>query len=121
MFLKSSVCGTQNILCKLGKERRREWGETGKHNYRGFFVIQIPISQKREILSGCLIYQSFVFGKEIIDGHLPTVIIVTLLCSIIQVHLKSNKDNLKAVELTLQDDVLKNASDGKGEVVTHQQ
>ena len=25
LFLKSSARGTQNILCKLGKETRREW------------------------------------------------------------------------------------------------
>ena len=30
MFLKSSARGPQLILCKLGKETRREWGEAVK-------------------------------------------------------------------------------------------
>ena len=30
LFLKSSACGTLLILCKLGKETRREWGEAVK-------------------------------------------------------------------------------------------
>ena len=64
-----------------------------------------------------LIYQSFVFGKEIIDGHSPAVIVVILLRSIVQEQLSSNDFNLKAVEVSLQDDVLKNVSEGGVEVV----
>ena len=64
-----------------------------------------------------LIYQSFVFGKEIIDGHSPSVIVVIPLRSIVQEQLASNEFNLQAVELSLQDDVLKNVSEGEVEVV----
>ena len=64
-----------------------------------------------------LIYQSFVFGKEIIDGHSPAVIVVIPLRSIVQEQLTSNEFNLKAVELSLQDDVLKHVSEGGVEVV----
>ena len=64
-----------------------------------------------------LIYQSFVFGKEIIDGHSPSIIFVIPLRSIVQEQLTSNEFNLKAVELTLQDDVPKNVSKGGVEVV----
>ena len=54
-----------------------------------------------------LIYQSFVFDKEIIDGHSPTVIVIIPLSSFIHEQLTSDVFNLKAAELTLQDDVLK--------------
>ena len=64
-----------------------------------------------------LIYQSFVFSKEIIHGHSPSVIVVIPLRSIVQEQLTSNEFNLKAVELSLQDDVLKNVSEGEVEVV----
>ena len=67
-------------------------------------------------LGKSLIYQSFVFGKDIIDGHSPKVIVIPL-GSIVQEQLTSNEFNLKAVELTLQDDVLKNVNGGKVEVV----
>jgi len=41
------------MLCKLGKETRREWGEAGKKtDYGGFFVVQIPVPEKREIPIG---------------------------------------------------------------------
>ena len=65
-----------------------------------------------------LIYQSFVFGKEIIDGHSPAVIVVIPLRSIVQEQLSSNDFNLKAVELSLQADVLKNVSEGGVENVS---
>ena len=59
----------------------------------------------------------FVFGQEIIDRHLPIVIVVIPLRSIVQEQLTSIDFNLKAFELTLQDDVLKNVSEGEVEVV----
>ena len=42
-----------------------------------------------------LIYQSFVFGKEIIDGHSPAAIVVILLHSIVE-------EQLQAMSLTLK-------------------
>ena len=42
-----------------------------------------------------LVYQSFVFGKEIIDGHLPAAIVVIPLRSIVQ-------EQLQAMSLTLK-------------------
>ena len=36
LFLISSARGTQLILCKLGKEARREWGEAGKKPFFPF-------------------------------------------------------------------------------------
>ena len=54
-----------------------------------------------------LIYQSFVFVREILYGRAPTIIVVIPLRSIVQEQLASNKFNIKAVELTLQEDVLK--------------
>ena len=42
-----------------------------------------------------LIYQSFVFGKEIIDGHSPAAIVVIPLRSIVQ-------EQLQAMSLTLK-------------------
>ena len=54
-----------------------------------------------------LTYQSFVFVREILYGHAPTIILVIPLRSIVQGQLASNKFNIKAVELTLQEDVLK--------------
>ena len=48
----------------------------------------------------CCQSQSFVFGKEIIHGHSPTVIVVILLYSIVRVQLTSNEFNLKAAEFT---------------------
>ena len=54
-----------------------------------------------------LIYQSFVFAKEIMDGHSPTIIVIIPLRSIIQEQLKCNEFCLKALELTLNDEVLK--------------
>ena len=64
-----------------------------------------------------LIYQSFVLDKEIIDGHLPRVIVVIPLRSIVLEQLTNNALNLKATELTLQNDVLKDVNEGKVEVV----
>ena len=55
--------------------------------------------------------------KEIIDGHSPSVIVVIPLRSIVQEQLASNEFNLKAVELSLQHDVLKTVSECEVEVV----
>ena len=56
-----------------------------------------------------LIYQSFVFAKEIMDlpGHSPTIIVIIPLRSIVQEQLKCNEFCLKALELTLNYEVLK--------------
>ena len=64
-----------------------------------------------------LIYQSFVFAREILDGHSPSIIVVIPLRSIVQEQLTSNEFELKAVELTLQDDVLKSVQEGAVDVV----
>ena len=65
-----------------------------------------------------LIYQSFVFAREILDGHSPSIIVVIPLRSIVQEQLTSNEFELKAVELILQDDVLKSVQEGAVDVAT---
>ena len=46
-----------------------------------------------------LIYQSFVFAREILtDGHSPSIIVVIPLRSIVQEQLTSNEFELKAVD-----------------------
>ena len=42
-----------------------------------------------------LIYQSFVFGQEIIDGHSPAAIVVILLHSIVEEQLQAMSSTLK--------------------------
>ena len=49
--------------------------------------------------------------------HLPTITVIIPLCSIDQEQLKCHSFCLKALELTLNDQVLKNVREGKGEVV----
>ena len=53
-FCPEILCAQNSLkICKLGKETRREWGETGKKtDYGGFFVIQIPVPEKGKIPIG---------------------------------------------------------------------
>ena len=57
------------------------------------------------------------FAREILDGLSPSIIVVIPLRSIVQEQLTSNEFELKAVELTLQDDVLKSVQEGAVDVV----
>ena len=54
------------------------------------------------------------FAREVLDGHSPSIIVVIPLRSIVSA---SNGFNIKAVELTRQEDVLKIVKEGEVEVL----
>ena len=58
-----------------------------------------------------LIYESYAFARNVRDGRPPILVIIPLR-SIGQEQFMSNEFELKAVELTLQDDILQNVRDG---------
>ena len=106
-----SVAGLQRKAKRFNSQARTKKAIISLLNGKDVFAV-LPTGFGKS-----LIYQSFVFSKEIIHGHSPSVIVVIPLRSIVQEQLTSNEFNLKAVELSLQDDVLKNVSEGEVEVV----
>ncbi|XP_068742255.1 uncharacterized protein [Montipora capricornis] len=64
-----------------------------------------------------LIYQSYAFARNVLDGRPPIILVITPLRSIVQEQLKNNEFELKAAELTLQDDFSKDVRDGNTEVL----
>ena len=64
-----------------------------------------------------LIYQGYAFVRNILDGRPPIILVIIPIRSIVQEQLKNNEFELKAAELTLQDDFLKDVRDGNTEVL----
>ena len=52
-----------------------------------------------------LIYQSYAFARNVLNGCPPIILVIIPLRSIVQEQLKNNEFELKAAELTLQDNL----------------
>ena len=99
----SSIVGLQ------GKAKQDNSQARTKRSYNIPFKWKMPYYQL--VLVKVLFTKAFVFGKEIINGHLPAVIVVIPLGSNVQASLQAMS---LAVKKTLQDDVhvVKNVSYG---------
>lgn len=63
-FLKSSARLKKLKLCKLGKETRWKWGETGKKPSLSFSFFPLPRFSPLDFSSFSFVYSRFTLGKE---------------------------------------------------------